>query len=639
MVEEEARLRFALIAQVGNASREFTISDVSQAVAAAAGLETTAFDVVPTYPHSFLIICRSQEARDRVLDTSPTPIAATHLSLRQWTRLVRGSYTVLYQRVGLELDGIPEHAWDLDTASKLLAKHAWIEKLDPATASKADMSTFKLTAWTTDPYAIPTSKLLSIAEPELPVVYPDEAMQRIFANVEPYLRQKSLLDYPIHIHLRSIADFRSRTPSSSDSSPSDDGDSGPDGNPDRFYGFRRGTGPLLTGIPRRNTGAGINIGGGDGNGDGGNAGHGAGSRRGPTTLKTTEKTNSKCGPPLQKNFPKGETNKGKQTRPTDALVVPEGHDAGTVAPAARPKTGTAQTKKRPPLLLAKDWATACAPTQSWASPSSPWQDPMLVEVSCPMDLPRTRLGEVVMGGKMTATISQEDHIVTVESSCPLELAGAELATPQRPALLTPIHHGAAGMVENIPETPPATVDTPLGLPMMGSRGPTQQAENPQTPPATIGNPLGLSTPGPQDGLAHLQDSNGSDGSPPGFSRAAARKEARLQAFKAQVQTKIQSPLAPRPARTKRVARPATELPKRSERLANKQLANVASSKRAEVLLMRRFNLIPEAAPVNTAGKQAYAKVYKSGMAGNHFEAVGDLIPALRNMSPILGMQA
>ncbi|CAN6317422.1 unnamed protein product [Urochloa humidicola] len=187
MVEEEARLRFAIIAQVGNATAGFTTAEISSAVADASGLDVASFVVVlvPTFPESFLVICSSQDARDRVLAASPAPLAATHLSLRPWTRLVRASSTVLYFKVGLELDGIPEHAWDLNTASKLLARHAWVERLEQATASKDDMSTFKITAWTKDPHAIPASKLLSIAEPELPVVYSDEDMHRIFGNLEP----------------------------------------------------------------------------------------------------------------------------------------------------------------------------------------------------------------------------------------------------------------------------------------------------------------------------------------------------------------------------------------------------------------------------------------------------------------------
>ena len=79
----------------------------------------------------------------------------------------------LYHKVVIEVDGVPAHAWDLDTVSKLLAPQCWIERLDEATSSKADMSTYKVTAWTLNPAFIPTAKRLLIAEAELPVVYSD----------------------------------------------------------------------------------------------------------------------------------------------------------------------------------------------------------------------------------------------------------------------------------------------------------------------------------------------------------------------------------------------------------------------------------------------------------------------------------
>ncbi|CAN6337591.1 unnamed protein product [Urochloa humidicola] len=251
MGAEEVRLRLAIIAQVGNASREFSTTDVSRALAEAAGLDAGLFPATQSYPESFLIVCSTQEARDRALGASPVPMPATFLSLRPWTRLVRATSRTLYHKVKLEIDGIPEHAWDIDTAGKFLAKHAWIERLDQETACKADLSTFKLTAWSKDPLSIPASMTLCIAEPEPRVTYADDDMEWIFGNLEPYLRQKIVLEYPIAIHLRRIEDFSSRTPSPYTSSPSEDGDSGPDGNPDRSYGFRRGVGPRITGFPRR----------------------------------------------------------------------------------------------------------------------------------------------------------------------------------------------------------------------------------------------------------------------------------------------------------------------------------------------------------------------------------------------------
>ena len=78
---------------------------------------------------------------------------------------------------------------------------------------------------------------------------------------------------------------------------------------------------------------------------------------------------------------------------------------------------------------------------------------------------------------------------------------------------------------------------------------------------------------------------------------AMSHERQLKTFAKEVRHPIcSSPLAPRLIKTRRAPIPPPqgqlELPKRSERLANHPLASVASSKRAEVMLMRRFNVIP-----------------------------------------------
>ncbi|CAN6333269.1 unnamed protein product [Urochloa humidicola] len=623
MVEEEARLRFAIIAQVGNATTGFTTAEISSAVADAAGLDVASFVVVPTFPESFLVICSSQDARDRVLAASPAPLAATHLSLRPWTRLVRASSTVLYFKVGLELDGIPEHAWDLGTASKLLARHAWVERLEQATASKEDMSTFKLTAWTKDPHAIPASKLLSIVEPELPVVYSDEDMQRIFGNLEPYLRQKIVMDYPINIHLRSIADFRPRTPSSSEPSPSEDGDSGPDGNPDRSYGFCRGTGPRLSRFPRWRTdgnhGGTTSMSGGHGGGAGqanqmGNSGPTTSAAQACGTLPSGEKL-------LQKHFPKEVTDRGNTTTEANVPVnAASDGDRTTVDCAATQATEAVEvrvTSQLSPSVSTQDWATVCAPPQCRAPGSPTRQDPMLVEYNCPTPLSRTVLDHFP---EIEGSGVGEQTPVMLHEEDPMLLDDAPLR-PSQDKLPLPAVSDDSG---SSPEALTATVDHQAGL---------GQIIGPEAP-------LVNGTKAVDERVAVEEEE---DSSPPGFSRAAARKEAKLSAFMDRGQMKIRSPLAPRPAKTKR-SMPSTPqttsaLPKRSERLASHPLANVASSKRAEVVLMRRFGVVPENVPINTGGKQAYAKLYKEGMDGDHFEAVRDLLPALWNASTILGTQA
>jgi len=117
---------------------------------------------------------------------------------------------------------------------------------------------------------------------------------------------------------------------------------------------------------------------------------------------------------------------------------------------------------------------------------------------------------------------------------------------------------------------------------------------------------------------------------------AASHERRLKTFAEEVRCPIRSPLAQRPVKTRKDPFPPPHghpgLPKRSERLANHSLASVPSSKRAEVMLMRRFNVVPEVAAPNSDSKKAYSELYKEKFDDDHLKAVRDLLPALRNSS-------
>lgn len=95
------------------------------------------------------------------------------------------------------------------------------------------MSTFKLSAWTSDPRAIPKIVWLHIAENEMHAA-PEGAV--VFGNLPPFLRHKDVLTYKVIVHLRSVVDYDLADPSPLPSPPdSDDGDRGHDGNPDRHH--------------------------------------------------------------------------------------------------------------------------------------------------------------------------------------------------------------------------------------------------------------------------------------------------------------------------------------------------------------------------------------------------------------------
>ena len=235
MDAEEARLRLALLAMASDGSGLDVPADAMRsAILEVSGVDGRDMVVRAFYPERFLIVFSTLADRDAALRAGWIVVGHSMFLLRPWTRLVRAEADALRIRVSIEIEGIPAHAASLRTAQKILSSSCWIERLAPASEDKTDQSALRLTAWTDNPSRIPRTVTLLIAEHERRVTQDDPALQVVFGNLPPYLRNKDVRSYPILIHLRSTADFRSRTPSTASPSPSSsDGDSGPDGNPDR----------------------------------------------------------------------------------------------------------------------------------------------------------------------------------------------------------------------------------------------------------------------------------------------------------------------------------------------------------------------------------------------------------------------
>ena len=76
--------------------------------------------------------------------------------------------------------------------------------------------------------------------------------------------------------------------------------------------------------------------------------------------------------------------------------------------------------------------------------------------------------------------------------------------------------------------------------------------------------------------------------------------------------------------------PAPSLPKRSRRIANQPLANIASSKRAEVLLRQRFDSVPAQDEPSEPAKKMVAEYFDANFSVKYLEAARELFPSLQN---------
>ncbi|XP_073352000.1 uncharacterized protein [Aegilops tauschii subsp. strangulata] len=125
-------------------------------------------------------------------------------------------------QVDLMIEGVPSHVWTRETAAELLGSSYLVDSLAPETASREDLSLFKVRAWCVDPDSVPMDKLLWVPEPE--------------AAFDPAARQptsRQLFKYKTLIHIGRIREHDGpeawlRPPSSDGSGqrglPEDSGD-------------------------------------------------------------------------------------------------------------------------------------------------------------------------------------------------------------------------------------------------------------------------------------------------------------------------------------------------------------------------------------------------------------------------------
>ena len=101
---------------------------------------------------------------------------------------------------------------------------------------------------------------------------------------------------------------------------------------------------------------------------------------------------------------------------------------------------------------------------------------------------------------------------------------------------------------------------------------------------------------------------------------------RLARFTEEVQLERMPPLIASPPKQK-VATIRQHMPKRSRRIAAQPLMHIPTSKRGEVLLMRRMGFAPPAAPISSASKRAYDDFFVRNLTSSEVKAMDELSPA------------
>ncbi|KAK1621212.1 hypothetical protein QYE76_026729 [Lolium multiflorum] len=165
MVQLEADLDRAVMVSVVGARIQMTPEIAAAEIRAYLNLPASAFSIRPFEPADFLLLCASVEVRDAIVHQQSVGTPQFTLHLEPWTRQVGAALREAPFLAELEITGIPGHAWAESTASKLLEGAGVIDEVDPATASRSDMSCFRLSVWMHDIAAIPALRWLAVPEP------------------------------------------------------------------------------------------------------------------------------------------------------------------------------------------------------------------------------------------------------------------------------------------------------------------------------------------------------------------------------------------------------------------------------------------------------------------------------------------
>jgi len=131
----EGDLRHAMLISVNGSRRVVDPADISDALAQRFDLRADALVLRRAAFEGYILFLPDENIATRVYNGGqPFITSSLQLHIRRWkhqTRAAGGDSLPLL--LDIELHGIPEHVWELDTAEQLLNKHCAIQGLHPDT--------------------------------------------------------------------------------------------------------------------------------------------------------------------------------------------------------------------------------------------------------------------------------------------------------------------------------------------------------------------------------------------------------------------------------------------------------------------------------------------------------------------------
>ncbi|PNT67817.1 LOW QUALITY PROTEIN: hypothetical protein BRADI_3g32386v3, partial [Brachypodium distachyon] len=196
----EDELAWGLVGSINGGRRRVALSEARGVICRACPTVAGHFSLHKFWPADFLCVFDSRGSHYALLAAGPAEGSGFSLRFSPWNRQLQASLRSLWYRVVLELEGIPAHAWNTNTASAILWPACWVER-----RLCEDMGRFSVFAWTADPSGIAREMTLGIPDPPpTDLMVGDYDLCLSPEDIIPL--SVAVLDYPVIIHLPSVED-------------------------------------------------------------------------------------------------------------------------------------------------------------------------------------------------------------------------------------------------------------------------------------------------------------------------------------------------------------------------------------------------------------------------------------------------
>ncbi|XBJ22531.1 hypothetical protein VPH35_000909 [Triticum aestivum] len=201
-VQAAALTTNCVLITLGGDRRPAPTSSVAEALHKEFNIPLSMVTVVRHFPEDYLATFTHPHHRDDVVNRGNFRRGHLELHPKPWIMEAHAEHEDMKHHVQLSLEGVPLHAWNSDTISRVIGVDCELDYVLPRSTRQEDARTLGIWAWATNPCAIPRVMHLTLPARRGP--------QRVPARGRRRLRYRVIIHLGLHEDFSNVRDSDSR---------------------------------------------------------------------------------------------------------------------------------------------------------------------------------------------------------------------------------------------------------------------------------------------------------------------------------------------------------------------------------------------------------------------------------------------